>query len=376
MARASRGRPVDQRVAKSLLDELFELAEADYRDRAPTDIPAHAIQATDRLFLSATQAYRDSLPSCVLARIVDPLIDIRLPATAYGENAFSGRSLSENVVTPFLRSKSIPTSATPFLSAVRGGARFMVGGEPRIQRDKAGFTALAEVIDYVRGLDADSAKNYLRFLLRCFISLREARAIPLKQIARPNLEQLARLIDELLAIRSRGAIPHSLAIALFQTINDCHRLQWEVEFQGINVSDRASGAVGDITIRHGGAVILGVEVTERPINGGRVRFVFDEKVSPFNLNDYLFVSTTSPDDTARKTARSYTAVGHEMNFVDLKHWLINNLATIGPECRATFQTRLISLLSGPTTPAEIKVAWNSAMDRAIGVDEPTRVSDD
>ncbi|HEV2173468.1 MAG TPA: restriction endonuclease, SacI family, partial [Nitrospira sp.] len=273
MPRSTRGRPVDVTIASALLNEAFDLAETDYREGVVVEVPAGVAEGTERLFLSQTQAYRDALPSCVLARIIDPEIDIRLPATEYGENAFSGRSLAEKLVTPFLRSKAVPTSAAPFLSAVRGGAKFMKGGEPRIQRDKEGFAALVEVVDYLCEHDGDSAKQYLRYLLRRFIQLRESVNIALRPILRPNLDQLRRLIDGLLTIRSGGRIPAALATAMFQTISDCHHLGWEIDFQGINVADKASGAVGDVTIRKDDKIILGVEVTERSIDDGRVRLV-------------------------------------------------------------------------------------------------------
>lgn len=351
------------------MSETFKLAESDHRDGAPIGIPEGIVQATERLFSSETQAYRDALPSCVIARILDPEIDIRLPATAYGEKAFSGRSLAEEVVTPFLRDRAVPTSSWPFLSALRGGARFMKGGEPRIQRDKAGFAALVEIVDYLHRAEPETARGYLRYLLRRFIELRESHNITLKRISKPNLEQLAHLIEGLLTVKSGGRIPALLATAMFQTISECHGLGWEVEFQGINVADKASGAVGDISIRKGGALILGVEVTERPIDQARVSLTFDEKVSPSGLADYLFITTVRPENGALVAARQYTSVGHEMNFVPLKGWLVHNLATIGPTCRTLFQSKMIDLLNSPGVPAEIRVGWNGKMDEAIGVRE-------
>jgi hypothetical protein len=365
--RTRKGRPVDIDTARALLSEAFDLAESDHREGAPVNIESSIVEATERLFLSETQAYRDALPSCVIARIIDPKIDIRLPATAYGENAFSGRSLAEKAVTPFLRDRSVPTSAAPFLSAIRGGAKFMKGGEPRIQRDKVGFAALTEIVEYLRLHDAGAAKNYLRYLLRRFIVLRESHNITLKRISKPNLEQLSRLIEGMLTVKSGGRVPALLATAMFQTISECHSLEWEVEFQGINVADKASGAVGDITIRKDGALVLGVEVTERPIDQARVTSTFNQKVSPSGLADYLFITTAKPENEALAAARRYTSVGHEMNFVPLAAWLIHNLATIGPKCRSLYQTKMIDLLGAQGVPAEIRVAWNDKMDEAIGV---------
>jgi hypothetical protein len=348
--RTRKGRPVDKNAARALLSATFERSESDHRDSAPISIPSAIVEATERLFLSETQAYRDALPSCVIARIIDPEIDIRLPATEYGEKAFSGRSLADNVVTPFLRDRAVPTSVSPFLSAVRGGAKFMKGGEPRIQRDKAGFAALVEIVDYLREADAETANNYLRYLLRRFIELRESHNITLKRISRPNLQQLRLLIDGLLTVKSGGRIPPLLATAMFQTLSECQGLGWQVEFQGINVADKASGAVGDISIRKDGTLLLGVEVTERQIDQARVTLTFDQKVSPSGLADYLFITTTKPDDTAFAAARRYTDVGHEMNFVPLAAWLVHNLATIGPRCRSIFQTKMLELLSPEISP--------------------------
>ncbi len=354
--------------ALAVLDQAFALAEDDFREGIAVSVPAATIAATGRLFSSITQAYREALVGCAVARIINKDIDIRLPATDSGNNAFSGRSLGENAVAPFLRDRAIPILASsPYLSALRGGARFMKDGEPRIQSDQGGFDALVAVVDYLRELDDGLAREYLRYLLRRFIELRESGNIPLKKIAKPNLQQLGRLIDGMLTVKSGGRIPAMLATAMFQTIGECHALGWHVEFQGINVADKASGAVGDISIRKSGILILGVEVTERPINQTRVTSTFEDKVSPSGLADYLFITTVKPDDGALAAARSYTGVGHEMNFVILSNWLHDNLSVVGPACRSLFQSRMIDLLGTGGIPAELKVAWNARMDQVLGI---------
>lgn len=360
-------RQIKPEAAKALLSEVYPLAENDFRDDAAVHLPHEIVAATERLFASPTQAYREALAGCAVARILDPEIDIRLPATEGGDSAFSGRSLADNAVTPFLRARTIPISASPYLSALRGGAKFIEGGAPRIQRDKLGFDALVAVVEYLRDLDDGAARSYLRYLLRRFILLRESGNIALKRIAKPNMEQLGFLIDGLLSVKSGGRFPAFLATAMFQALTECHGLGWEVEFQGINVADKASGAVGDITILKEGAIILGIEVTERPVDKGRVTLTFDQKVSPSGLVDYLFITTARPEDAALAAARSYTAVGHEMNFVQLTGWLTANLATIGPRCRAIFQAKMIDLVSAEGVSADLKVAWNDKMDMAIGI---------
>ncbi len=357
--------------AVELLRKSFSLAEDDYREHSAAKVPEAIAEATKRLFTSVTQAYREALVGCAIARVIDQGIDIRLPATADGEHAFSGRSLADNVVTPFLRDRAIPISASPYLSALRGGAKFLKDGAPRIQRDKEGFDALVVVVDYLRVLGVGEAKKYLRYLLRQFIELREAGVIVLKRIAKPNLDQLGNLIAGLLTVKSGGRIPAMLATALFQTVSECHSLGWDVEFQGINVADKASGAVGDITILRGGKIVLGVEVTERQIDQARVTLTFNQKVSPNEVADYLFITTATPEKEAIEAARRYTGVGHEMNFVPLVPWLIHNLAIVGPACRALFQAKMIDLLMAQGTSADLRVAWNDKMDQALGVKPAT-----
>lgn len=166
-------------------------------------------------------------------------------------------------------------------------------------------------------------------------------------------------------VKSGGQIPALLAVGMFQTLSECYNLGWAVEFQGINVADKASGAVGDITIRKDDTVVLGVEVTERPIDQGRVTLIFDQKILPSNLIDYLFLVTSEPHIGALSAARNYTAVGHEMNFVHLDGWIVHNLATIGPACRLLFQTNMVRLLGTVGISAALKVAWNARMAAAI-----------
>lgn len=155
---------------------------------------------------------------------------------------------------------------------------------------------------------------------------------------------------------------------MLHTIKSCFQLRWEIEFQGINVSDRASGAGGDVTVRLDGESVLAIEVTERPVDKSRVVSTFNTKVVRKGIQDYLFAySAAIPTEEARKTARTYFSQGHEINFVQVKDWLINNLATLGAKCRRTFTKELLALLDSRDVPASVKMAWNDLV-RAVVAD--------
>jgi hypothetical protein len=234
-------------------------------------------------------------------------------------------------------------------------------------RDKKTFDALLAFIEQLLASDSQTARTYLRYLLIGFAKLRDTAAIEIRRVARLSMEQLSPLVAGLLVTPRGGLIPVLLSVAMFRTLRDCYDLDWDIEQQGINVSDRASGAGGDITIRRNGQVLMAIEVTERPIGRARIVSTFNTKISPNGLNDYLFIfSAAPPTDDAKEQAGRYFAAGHEINFVAVQDWIVTTLTTIGQRCRARFTANFINLLTEMAVPAAIKVAWNSQVVAIVG----------
>jgi hypothetical protein len=141
---------------------------------------------------------------------------------------------------------------------------------------------------------------------------------------------------------------------------------WEIAFQGINVADSASGTGADVTIKQADKILLAVEVTERKVDKTRIVSTFHTKISPSQIEDYLFVTKSlNPDEEAKRQAEQYFAQGHEINFLEIKNWIITILATIGKHGRATFNTELMSLLERPDIPRFVKVAWNQKLSHLL-----------
>ena len=84
---------LDYEKAANLLAELFAEAESAFQDNKPLTVETTIQEAADRLFASSTQAYREVLLGCGLARILDPSINIRHPYIKQGPDAFNGRTL-------------------------------------------------------------------------------------------------------------------------------------------------------------------------------------------------------------------------------------------------------------------------------------------
>ncbi|MGH9729378.1 MAG: restriction endonuclease, SacI family [Candidatus Acidiferrales bacterium] len=300
---------------------------------------------------------------CVLVRLTDRSIDIHKPYVNLGKGAYNGRSLDEKVINPFLHEKRIPSSRGPFLAVFRRSVRFgkaTRGGT----KDKKGYDSFVALIDLTsQADDGERLKELLRYLLFRFICLRTAADIPLSKLHRISLEQYDQLIEGLLSTPSGGRFPVLLVEATFTAIKRAYSLDWTIEVQGINVADRATGVGGDITIRQGQAILLAVEVTERPVERSRVMSTFQTKIAPQGIEDYLFLVRGETSEDVMRQARQYFSQGHEVNFLEIKSWILMVLATLGKAGRAIFSEVVLAKLDDPEVPAELKLAWNTQIDR-------------
>ena len=359
------GRRIDYPVARTILEELFMETESAYADGSPPTTSEKVRAAIETIIGSKTQAYREVLVGCAIARILDTKIDIRKIYINQGEDAFNGRTLDEEVINPFLHDHEIPSSKGPYLSVFRRNVSLNESTGKGV-RDKTGYAAMLDFIVELENADKPSTKMLLASLLYGLIKLRDEATITLSRIQRLSMGQYGALIDSMLATPSGGLIPVLLAVSTFIAIRDTYLLPWEIEWQGINVADSPSGAGGDITINREGKTVISVEVTERSIDRARVISTFNTKISLHGIDDYLFFfSATEPTDDARLATQAYFAQGHKINFLPVKDWILTVLTSLGTQGRAIFTANLLTLLESKETPASIKVAWNNYVRNLI-----------
>ena len=358
---------LDYDVARQRLQSIFAQAELDFAAGQPIPASDTVVAATELIFASATQSYRETLLGLGLARLLDRSIDIRRPYVKLGPGAFSGRSLDEHVVNPFLHDRMIPCSKGPYLATFRRSVMFVPETGQGL-RDTAGYQAFLDLIGEFERMETDELiSQLLRFLLYHFVELRDASRVQLAHIARLSLDQYDQLIEGLINTPSGGLMPVLLTVAIFDAIRQCFNLDWQIDWQGINAADRATGVGGDITLHSNDRVILAVEVTERPIDRARVVSTFVTKIAPQGIEDYLFMSAgSSPSDDARTVVMQYFAQGHDVSFLQVRPWLTNNLATLGVRCRVMFTNVFLHLLESPSVPAALKVRWNDLVQEVIG----------
>jgi hypothetical protein len=366
MAKRNAGRAVDYECARDILNQLFSEAEIEFRSNTAPVVDGGFSAAVDTLFSSSTQSFREVALGCGLVRLLDKGADLRLPYASQGPNAYNGRTLDERVVNPFLHDRQVPASKGPYLATFRRSVRFDDDTRGGV-RDKAGYDAFLEVLRHFEAADNDKGiRTLLRFLLMRFVGLRGASQVALARIKRLHLDQYKTLFNSLLETPSGGLLPVLLTVAMFKTVQQCYGLNWVIEWQGINVADKAAAAGGDVTIRESGEILCAVEITERPIDRSRVVSTFNSKISPNAIEDYLFVFTGSPPALgARQIATQYFSQGHDVNFVDLKPWLFDCLAMVGGRCRILFTKTFLDLMDAREVPATLKVKWNDLVKRLL-----------
>jgi hypothetical protein len=140
----------EQEELAAVLERSFARAEKAFLEQEPPHVTSTFAGHCDPVFGSKTQAYREVLVGCLLTRIQDKTKDIRLPYVKLGANAFSGRSLDERVVNPFLRANSIPRSKGPYLSVFRRSVRFDESTEAGL-KDKSGYRAFLGLLSIIEG---------------------------------------------------------------------------------------------------------------------------------------------------------------------------------------------------------------------------------
>lgn len=215
--------------------------------------------------------------------------------------------------------------------------------------------------------ESGEIRQLLDHVLYRFASLRQEADIQIARLPRISLSQYESLISGLLNIPSGGRIPVILVVSMLETISKILRLDWVIEYAGINVADAAAGTSGDITIRSSGAPVMILEVTERPVEASRVQSTFRTKIAASGVADYLFmIDKRRMSLDAAEEASKYFAQGYEINFIDVSSWVLMCLATVGAAGRSEYNKRLTDLFQSPDLPKAVKTGWNKEVLKVAG----------
>lgn len=304
---------------------------------------------------------------CALISIEAPGTDLRSPYASQSDDAFNGRTLDQEVVNPILQQKRIPSTKNAYLAMFRRSVGFTAATRNGV-RDKKAYDGLLQLIGYIDTCSQDERSAFLLKLLCRLVELREKSDIRLLRLNRIGATQYRELISGLLKVPSQGRLPVMIVVSILYAVKAHYSLTWTIEFQGINQSDAARGAYGDVTIKDGERVVLAAEITERKVDKPRLVATFNSKISPDGLKDYVFfVKLPSPTEEAYEQAAQYFAQGSEVNFVDILTWSWVSLVTIGQTGRDAFNAQLTLMLTADDVPRSVKVSWNDLVAKITSI---------
>ena len=86
---------IDSDSASEMLNALFDAAEADLLVQNPRPQVPEIDTNLNTVFSSSTQAYREALLGCFLAKLSDSATNVRKPYVSQGEDAFNGRTVEQ-----------------------------------------------------------------------------------------------------------------------------------------------------------------------------------------------------------------------------------------------------------------------------------------
>jgi hypothetical protein len=230
---------------------------------------SNLIERVRRSINSKTKTYRYVLPTQLVSKLANSELDCRcVQVTRGGRGAFDARTVAHQVVVPFDRDNErvLGGSAEPY---VNNPLRIPEVSEKHrgAQKDQQGWDDLCAVLAEVeRQSDSEFTSSVFHQVLKevhaRFSQVKVTYPVP----HRISLERSLLLIDEFLAVRSRGDRFQAVTAALFLAAGRQFGLFSDLRRGKITAADTAAGMLADIEcVEQSGQVVLVVEAKDREL---------------------------------------------------------------------------------------------------------------
>jgi len=264
------------------------------------------------------------LLSAVLAKHLEPNLNATQPYTEIeGIGSFSGRTLDERVVGPFLASKKLPTnSTTAFLTPALRNISAPLGRDIELVGSPKGlYSRAVRVLNDVQDGLADSG-SVLVAILHALEQMRidnenRLNALLSKVDKSPDAiglpsEAIVNLLRQHLACKNSSRLPVLIVAAVYEAISEGFPERVRT-LNAHNAADLQTGALGDVE------VWIETETNLVTVYEMKAKAVSDEDIniavkkiiaSKSRVDNYLFV-TTEPIDSqvAERASELYADLG-------------------------------------------------------------------
>jgi len=258
------------------------------------------------------------LIACLLAKIHNPLVDIRKPYTRIGGgDSFSGRKYDENYVTDFISLNSLPCNSTSaFLTpAFRNRNAPLVIGLELEGRPAQLYAYVLELLDDVYNRRVDPDDLLAEIVRRLLINRNEQqnRIESLLKVLRTtsdalplSSEAIINLIEKHMSLNGTSRLPVLVVAAAYRAAGQYFR-ERNLPLQAHNAADIQTGALGDveITLVDDDKVVTCYEMKDRRVTRGDIdRALQKLEKNNMRVDNYIFITTDRIDEQIQDYARS------------------------------------------------------------------------
>ena len=253
---------VDLEVARRTLDLGWSWTEVG----APPLLPEPVQDAIEATINGGTKTYRYVLPTQLLAKVVEPRVDVHsIQVADDSPGAFDARSISHGVIVPFDQANEsvLGGSREPYLSNPVRVPR-VSNERASTQRDRAGWARLVTVLDWAEE-HPDRAEDLFHAVLLAIRARLETVSVVYPEPSRISAPRCLELVAAYVASQSGGDRYEAVATALFRVIGRRWNTWDRVERAHVNASDASTGQVMDLDCYAGDVLVCGVEAKDRDL---------------------------------------------------------------------------------------------------------------
>jgi hypothetical protein len=319
---------------------------------------------------SASLTYHYVLPTQLLAKAVNPILDVHALQAGYpSPGAFDARTIAHDVIVPFDRANErvLGGSPEPYVNnplRVPG-----VTAEYRnAQKNRADWDKLVTVLDAVEShSDLMFAGLVFDQVLFEIYRLLATVSVVYPTPNRISLDQTNQLIHQYLAAKSGGERMEAVCTALFRTIGRKFGIFDEVRRERVNAADMSSGMSADIECRFSDTIVLLVEVKDRELTLIQLDTKLDTARAR-HISELLFIAEQGKEqqnlEAVETRISSEFTSGQNVYVVRFADFALGILILFGEDGRVEFLGEVGNELDRVNARIEHRRAWADLLKQA------------
>jgi len=258
------------------------------------------------------------LLSCLLAKVYNPKVDIRKPYTKiHGRGCFSGRSIDEKYITPFINNYNLPcNSTTAYLTpALRNRDIVLTKKVDLVGRPPEVYQSVLCLLDAVH-IKKVSASDMLCETIRLLVIYRDSKKQRLESLlaelkttqksAQLPVKMILTIISQHLKCPDSSRLPVLVVAAAYHAAQDCLR-EKILPLTSHNAADSQTGSLGDleVTLINDDNVITSYEMKDQRVTKDFIdRAVEKLAIVGKRIDNYIFIVTEPVDKEIVEYAES------------------------------------------------------------------------